>query len=400
LRKSYKLEEKVRNLLLPKAANKGVFFVAVSQLGIAFSFNFIMAFLPFYILKVSDFGPQETMIWIGTIMGASSVTAALAAPLWGKLTSRFRSKMLYEIGILCNGMICLLMGFTGNLYLLLLLRIILGALGAISTIGLVLISSLSTGENLHKNMSLYQNAMTAGQLISPALGAYTVTLFGYRSAFVFAAAVVFIFFAFCRRYVDDIPLQKEDAHERGPIGNGVLWGWVLSFVATVHLTFLPSILPHMLENFQVVGEPAVKTAGIIMMAYTATAILGNYLVGTLISREYLKRAVIYASLSAAFFQLLMAFSGGVFSFTLIRMIQTGAIAAVFPVIISIFAPGAGGGRLGFLNSSRFAGNAIAPLMATSVLAYSNFFVLSVMIAGITLASLWAFAASTRTFKSG
>jgi hypothetical protein len=38
----------------------------VSQLGIAFSFNFIMAFLPFYILKVSDFSPQETMIWIGT----------------------------------------------------------------------------------------------------------------------------------------------------------------------------------------------------------------------------------------------------------------------------------------------------------------------------------------------
>jgi MFS family permease len=170
-------------------------------------------------------------------------------------------------------------------------------------------------------------------------------------------------------------------------------------VATVHLTFLPSILPHILENFQVAEETAVNTAGIIMMAYTATAVLGNYLVGTFISRPYLKRAVIFASLSAAVFQFLMAFSSGVFSFTLIRMIQTGAIAAVFPVIISLFAPGAGGGRLGFLNSSRFAGNALAPLMATSVLAYSNFFTLALIIAGITLASLWAFTLSTRTSPS-
>lgn len=383
-----------------KMVDKSVFFVAISQFGIAFSFNFIMAFLPFYILKVSVLGPQETMIWIGAIMGASSITAALAAPLWGKLTSRFRSKLLYEIGIFCNGVICLLMGFTENLSLLLLLRIILGAVGAISTIGLVLISSLSTRENLHKNMSLYQNAMTGGQLISPPLGAYAVTLWGYQSAFILAAVIVFIFFAFCHRYVNDIPLQQEDLRERGPLKKGILWGWGLSFVATVHLTFLPSILPHILEDFQLVGETAVKTAGVIMMAYTATAILGNYFISTFFSKQYLNRAILFACLSAALFQFLMTFSRGVLSFTVIRMLQTGAIAAVFPIIISIFAPGAGGGTLGFLNSSRFAGNAIAPLMATSVLAYSNFFTLYSIITAVTLGSLWAFVVSTRTDKSG
>ena len=80
------------------------------------------------------------------------------------------------MGILGNGIICLLMGFAENLYLLLLLRVILGVLGANSTVGLVLISSLSTKENLHRDMGLYQNSMTVGQLISPPLGAYAVTL--------------------------------------------------------------------------------------------------------------------------------------------------------------------------------------------------------------------------------
>ncbi len=55
--------------------NKGVFFIAVSQFGMAFSFHCIFAFIPFYIVKVSTFGPQETMIWIGMIMGSSNVIA-------------------------------------------------------------------------------------------------------------------------------------------------------------------------------------------------------------------------------------------------------------------------------------------------------------------------------------
>ena len=89
----------MKNLLPLKISDKGVFFVDISQFGIAFSFNFIMTFLPFYLIKVSPFGPKETMIWIGMIIGASSITAAFAAPVWGKLTSRFRPKFLYEMGI-------------------------------------------------------------------------------------------------------------------------------------------------------------------------------------------------------------------------------------------------------------------------------------------------------------
>jgi len=385
----------MKNPWPPKISDKGVFFVDISQFGIAFSFNFVMAFLPFYIIQVSPFGPKETMIWIGMIIGASSIAAAFAAPLWGKLTSRVSPKFLYEVGILSNGIICLLMGFAGNLYLLLGLRIVLGALGAISTVGLVLVSSLSTRENLHRDMSLYQNSMTAGQLISPPLGAYAVTLFGYRAAFIFAAFIVFIFFAFCHRYVNDIPLPRGGSPAGRLPTKGIFWGWVLSCVAMVHLTFLPSILPHILEDFQVVGEAAVNTAGIIMMAYTATALLGNYFMSAFFPKQYLNRAILLACLSAALFQFLLTFSRGVLSFTVIRMLQTGAIASVFPFIVSLFAPRGGGGTLGFLNSSRFAGNFIAPLMATSISAYSNFSTLYLIIAGLTLFALWAFLASTK-----
>ncbi len=170
---------------------KGIYFIAISQFGIAFSFNCIMSFMPFYILKVSAYGMKETMLWIGMIMGSTSLVAALAAPFWGSLTVRVRPKLLFEAGILCNGILFFAMGFVENLPLLLALRLIQGALGAISTIGLVLIAASAPKHSRPRYLGLFQNSMTAGQLIGPPLGAYAVTIFGYHSPFIIAVIVVF-----------------------------------------------------------------------------------------------------------------------------------------------------------------------------------------------------------------
>ena len=156
--------------LFPSIPDKGVFIVAISQFGISFSMNFIMAFMPFYILKISPFELKETLIWTGLIMAATSTTAAVMAPVWGGLANRIRPKLLYERAILSNGIIMVLFGFARNLYLLLFLRALLGLLGGASTVGLILISALSPRERLHKDISLFQIAMTAGQLIAPPSG--------------------------------------------------------------------------------------------------------------------------------------------------------------------------------------------------------------------------------------
>ena len=157
---------------------KGIYFIVISQFGIAISFNCIMSFMPFYVLKVSAYGRKETMLWIGMIMGATSMVAALAAPFWGSLTARIRPKLLFEIGIFCNGVIFFIMGFVESLPLILTLRLIQGALGGVSTIG-------------------------------PLLGAYAVTLFGYHSPFIIALVVVFFSLVYCHSHVRDIPAQPK-----------------------------------------------------------------------------------------------------------------------------------------------------------------------------------------------
>ena len=109
----------------------------------------------------------------------------------------------------------------------------------------------------------------------------------------------------------------------------------------------------------------------------------------------LGRLITISCLSAAALQALLYFSSGIYSFTAIRMLQTGMIAALFPLVITAFADDARGSTLGFLNSARFVGNSLGPLLATDILAHSDLLTLYLTISGLTLAVLFAFLAARR-----
>ncbi|MDP1991208.1 MAG: MFS transporter [Syntrophales bacterium] len=369
---------------------KGVYFIALSQFGLAFCFNVVMSFMPFYIIKISPYSTYDTMIWIGMIMGLNSFIAAATAPLWGSLTAKLPPKRLFQSTFLFNGIIFLLMGFTDNLPTLLALRIIQGALGGASTIGLFMISQLSPKDRLAGHLSLYQNSMTAGSLLGPPVGAYLAAHLGYRSPFIVSFIMVGIFLLLCQIYVAKIDKKETDRDRKVAFSRSVLWGWALSFIATIHLTFLPSILPHVLGGFSLVGEDGLKAAGFIMMSYTATSIIGSYVISRWTPREKLTGVIGAACLAAAFFQALLFLAPGVVSFTVIRMLQTGVVAAVIPLMMANFGTKLGGTGIGFMNSARFAGNGFGPLMATSVVAGSNLLTLYLLISVSTVGSVLAF----------
>jgi len=283
------------------------------------------------------------------------------------------------------------MGFASNIQLLFFLRLIQGALGGASTIGLILTSQLSTKENIRENLSLFQNSITAGQLLGPPLGAYAATAMGYRFPFFAAFAMIFIFLIFCHRYVRYVPPQGEPRRPDASLKREILCGWLLCFIATLNLIYMPGILPFILRTFQLKEHIAVSFAGIIMMSYTASSIFGSYLLCRLSSKRGLNSIMVLSLIMASFFQLLLITSENVFSFGLVRMLQTAFIAAVFPLTISIFARKQVGGKvIGLLNSARFLGNAVGPLLATTILAFFDLASLYMVVAFLTLLSLFFF----------
>ena len=75
-----------------------------------------------------------------------------------------------------------------------------------------------------------------------------ISLEATGSQFSIAVVVVFFSLVYCHRYVRDIPRQPKRAGQDKPLTGRLLSGWGLVVVATVHLMFLPSVLPHVLPG--------------------------------------------------------------------------------------------------------------------------------------------------------
>jgi MFS transporter, DHA1 family, multidrug resistance protein len=379
---------------------RNVLFISLSQFGIAFSFNFVMVFLPFFIHGIGTSSPQETLIWVGLIMGAPSFAAALASTFWGSLASRVSPKALFIRGLFSHAVIILLMGFVSSLALLLALRIVQGIMGGISTVGMIIVSSSSTKEWVSRDIGLFQNSMTLGQLIGPPIGALAATAFGYRGAFISASTFVFISLVFCYFYVKDFPYETKETTvpAKHAVTRTTLIGWGLCFTATVQLMFLPSVLPDVFRGFRMEESMALKAAGLVVMLYTSTAMAGTFLLCRLATRVTVRRLIITAGIMGTLLQFFLSATPGVASFVAVRMIQSAMVAAVMPLVFSSFTADLDGRVIGFLNSSKFAGNALGPMIATSVLAFSSLKWLYLSIGSMALVALGSYMfsfASTR-----
>jgi DHA1 family multidrug resistance protein-like MFS transporter len=376
-----------------QGTDRNLIFLSLSQFGMTFSYNYIMVFMPFFIYRVTPYSPQETLIWVGLIMGSANFVVAFSSIYWGTLTSRVRPKRLYLMGMLSQTVVFLLMGFTSSLQVLLLLRILHGLFGGCSTIGLIIISCTSTRERISADIGLFQTFLTLGHLVGPPLGALAASAWGYQGAFISACALLVVVLLFCHIYVTDVPLQPkgEKLFGRSMVNQHTLIGWMICFTVTAQLLFLPSVLPNVLEGFHVEKTARLEWAGILIMFYTATATLGTFSLTRISGRIGRNRMIIFLVLLGTLFQSFLSLCRGVGEFTVIRMAQTGFIAATIPLVISIFAAESKGSAIGFLNSSRFAGAALGPILATSILAESNLTTLYLVISGLTLLPLFAFA---------
>ena len=361
--------------------------LSTAQFFLAFALNFMFVFLPFYIHAVSPLDEVATLRWTGLIIGAASAMATIGSTFWGGLTDRFSPKGLFERGMLSHAILVTLMGFVADLRLLLLIRIVQGFMGGISTIGLIIVSAISTEAELPRRMGVYQSALTLGQIFAPPLGAMAAAAFGFRGAFLASGLMLCCVCIFSHLALSRIPPRPKRS-SADPIPRRQIWlAWLVSLVGTMHIVFLPSVLPAILRGFEIPEPQRLVTAGTIVFAYGIAATAGSYGFSRLAGKIPVSRLVLATALGASIGQVLLFLSTGPVTFTLIRMAQTGCAAGIFPLILAQVAAKSRGKTIGFINTARFAGNALGPIMATFILSQSDLFTLYLVLgAALALAA--------------
>ena len=188
--------------LVPEEAWRRNLYAVMLAVFVSFSgFTFVMPFLPLYIKQLGVTDTGDAALWSGVIFGISPLISGLLAPFWGQLAERYGRKFVLQFSLLNFVVLLSVMGLVRDVRQLFALRLLIGALGSISTTSMALASTIAPRQQVGEAVGLLQATILSSGIVAPFLGGTVVDWIGLRGSFFLAAAfcgaaAVVVFFAY------------------------------------------------------------------------------------------------------------------------------------------------------------------------------------------------------------
>src|SRR6201994_4402529 len=154
----------------------------------------LLPFLPLYVEELGVSDHAAIVQWSGIAFGATFFTAALTAPLWGKLADRYGRKLMLIRASLGMAVAMSLIGMAHNVWQLVGLRLLAGLLGGYASGSTVLIAAQTPKAYSGWALGVLSAGIMAGNLVGPLVGGALPPLIGIRSPFLRAGAIIFVTF--------------------------------------------------------------------------------------------------------------------------------------------------------------------------------------------------------------
>jgi MFS family permease len=337
-----------------------------------FSWSFVYISLPFHIQRISTWDEVSTVAWSGWILGIPNLVTVAAAPFWGGLAERRNPRRLYVMAQTLQGVAFLGMAVARTLPELLLVRIVLGFIGASSTFAFVSAGRNADPAEVRRQVGAVQSAMTVGQVIGPLVGAIAAARLGFRESFVVGAAILFGCGALARWGLGDLgDVGRRQTAAAPTRWHEVLLVSVIVLGGSAQVFFLTSILPQILPPLGVPDDRMLEIGGVLIFASGVAAALGSMLASRLADLVPERRLIPALLAASSLFVLALAAVRSVWPFGILRFLQVICIAPVFPIVVGRVAHSAGGRAIGVINSARIGAAFLGPVIATSLLAWTT-----------------------------
>jgi MFS family permease len=342
------------------------------------SFTTIVAMtllLPFLPLYVQELGVQDhaaIVQYSGIAYGATFFSAALVAPLWGRLADLYGRKLMLIRASLGMAVAMSLIGMAQNVWQLVLLRLLAGLLGGYASGSTVLVATQTPKARAGWALGTLSSGIMAGNLAGPLIGGVLPPLIGIRMTFLAAGAVIFVSF------LATTFLIREEPHLRGKGRARASGGWrsipdkrpVIAMLVTGMLLMLAnmSIEPIITVYVaQLVRNAAQVTlvAGIAMSAAALGSILSAARLGRLADRVGHWNVIVAGLLVSGLLLIPQAFVTAGWQLVGLRFLMGLALGGLLPCIAAVIRhnvpEGSAGGVLGYSTSSQYVGQVAGPL---------------------------------------
>ena len=355
---------------------------------VSFAWSLVYVALPFHIEHISPVGPAATLAWTGWILGVTSLASVVSTPVWSRYAARGDPKAACVWVQALHGLGFLATGLAGSLLELFLARLALGVIGSASTFAFILAGRTRDPVELRRRLGAVQSAMMVGQVIGPLPGAVVAARLGFRPTFFLGGLIL----AGCAGLMQwGMPRPAEPAGvtaaaRRLPMRYfGVAATLVL--VASTQESFLGAVLPRVLPGLGVTPEHTVEVGGMLLFVSGVAAALGG-LAAPYLAEQVSERRLL-PMLLAGSSVVLVSFGavGSLWGFTVLRVLQSLAIAPLFPLVVARVARLGGGDAIGIVNAARVGAYFVAAVFATSILTWAPPAVLYLLLGVAGLASV-------------
>ncbi len=352
----------------------------------SFAWSFVFVSLPFHIQRISPLDPAATLRWTGWILGITSLVTVVTAPVWGRYAARGDPKACYVAVEALQGVGFFVMALATTLPELFFARLILGAMGAASTLAFIMAGRLPDTDAVRRRIAALQSSMTVGQVIGPLVGAIAAARLGIRGSFVLGGAVLLGCAAIVHWGVPRPPGPVTAIAAARPVRRREVAAVTLIVLGgSIQIFFFTSILPHVLTGFDVEASRHLEVGGMLIFVSGVAAALGAMAVPRLADLFPERRLVAALLVTSSICLAAFAASSSVWVYGGLRFLQVLSIAPVFPLVVARVAQHAGGAAIGVINSARIGAGFLGPVVATTLLTWSSPGAVYVLLAAIGLA---------------
>lgn len=334
----------------------------------------LLPYLPLYVEKLGVRGHAAIVQWSGVAYSATFLTAALTAPIWGRLGDRYGRKSMLLRASLGMAITMSLIGLAQNVWQLVALRLLAGVLGGYSSGSTILVAAQTPKARSAWALGALSVGVMAGNLLGPLLGGVAPEWIGIRATFFLSGGLIFVaFLATCFVLKEVRPPGRVAQPVRGSrrLRDLPQLNSVLALLATASLLMLATmsiepIITVYVSQLSHGGSHVSAVSGVVMATGAAGAILSAQRVGRLADRVGHSRVILGCLVTAGALLLLQAAVTDVWELGVLRLAMGLSLGGLLPSItasIRHLVPDTSVGQvLGLSVSAQFAGQVIGPLL--------------------------------------
>jgi MFS transporter, DHA1 family, tetracycline resistance protein len=368
-------------------------------------FGIMVPLLPY---MAESFGAEPMQLTM--LLGVYSFCQLVASPVLGRLSDRYGRRPILLIGLAGNCVSYLMLGFAGNLWWLLVARVLGGIMAGNLAAAFAYAADVSQPEHRAKALGVVGAAVGVGFLLGPAIGGLLagedLANINFLRPALASMLATFVAMALVWRVLPESHAPDQRRAAAGASGHAPTWRLLRTLpalrwlaLATLAVTVAQSVFESIyalwaLQRFNV----GPRTTGLSMLALASMAILAQAVLVRLWIARFGEYKLIWLGLACFFVSMLMLASALSFASTLLGLALLGLGIGLYNPNGSSLASRQAvvsnrGAVMGVYTASGALGRVIGPMSSGAIYSAAGPAMPYVAAAGMVLLAVWAIAIS-------